>query len=131
MKIGRAEMKKWTAWAGVLAFAISLAAPVLAAGNEDDLTVIKRAVRGGPSCERGQTVKWFKVRITDNASRKDVVKVNLPIFVAGPWGHGSKDKHRHCGNGEAKSAIRKLKKIGSLTLLEICGDDAKIKVWLE
>lgn len=124
-------MRKWTALAGAAAFIFCLAAPVLAAGHEDDLSVIKKAVRGGPSCESEKSVKWFKVLITDKASRRDVVRINLPIFVAKHWGYGSKDKHRRCESDEAGAAIRELKKTGSLTLLEILGDDAKIIVWLE
>jgi hypothetical protein len=130
-KIGGAKMKKWTALAGAAVFIFCLAAPVIAAGHEDDLAVIKRAIRGGRSCESEKSVKWFNILITDNTSRRDVVRINLPIFVDRHWGHGSKDKHRHCENDKVKAAIRELKKMGSLTLLEILGEDAKIKIWLE
>jgi hypothetical protein len=124
----RVDMRRWTALASVLAFAVCLAAPVAAAGNEDDLTVIKRAVRGGHASAPEKGLKWFKVLITDGAS-SDVVKVNLPIFAIGPREHGPKDRHPRGEKGEAKA--RNLKKLGPLILLEILGDDAKIKIWLE
>lgn len=122
-------MKRGTALAGILALTFALATPALAAGNEDDLTVIKRAVRGGHAEEPGQCLNWFKLVITDKSSRKDVVKVNLPIFVVGSSGHCSKDKHQPRGKDHA--GARGLKKLGPLTLLEIVGDGAKIKISLE
>jgi len=122
-------MKRWAALGVAAALALCLAVPGFAAGAEDDLEVIKKAVRGGCSGEPEKGLKWFKVLITDKESRRDVVKLNLPIFVAGTSGRCSTDKHQHHGKAEAKA--RSLKKLGPLTLLEIVGDDAKIKIWLE
>jgi hypothetical protein len=131
MKMGRPDMRRWTALAAAMVFGLCLAAPIRAAGNEDDLKVIKRAVRGDRSCEPEKGVKWFKLLITDNVSRKDVVKVNLPIFVIRLLRDDAKDKQRHCEKAEVKAALRYLKRAGSLTLFEIVGDDSKIKIWLE
>ena len=126
-------MRRWTALAAALAFAFCLAAPVLAAGHEDDLKVIKRAVRGGPAGDPGKPVKWFKILITDNSSRTGVIKVTLPISLAKFLSHCSKGRHLHTEKGDIdlSAAMRDLEELTPLTLLEIVDGDATIKIWLE
>ncbi len=126
-------MRRWTALAAALAFTFCLAAPVLATGHEDDLKVIKRAVRGGHDGDPGKPVKWFKILITDNSSRTSVVKVTLPISLAKFLTHCSKDRHLHTEKRDIDlaAAMRNLEELTPLTLLEIVDDDATIKIWLE
>jgi hypothetical protein len=126
-------MKRHITLAVVLAILVGLAVPVFAGGREDDLQVIKRAVKGTQDCESGKPVKWFRVLITDHKSGKDVVKVNLPVSVAKLLAGCARDKHRRAGRSgrDFAAALKDLKKMGPLTLVEIAGDDAKVKIWLE
>jgi hypothetical protein len=128
----RISMKRYAILAVVVVF-IYLAAPVLAGGHEDDLKVIKRAVRGAPACESGRAVKWFKVLITDNKSGTDIVKVTLPISMAKLLSHCAKDKRVHTDKADIDiaAALKDLEDLSPMTLLEIVDDDATVKIWLE
>jgi hypothetical protein len=126
-------MKRCLTWALVLAVLSGLAGPAFAGGHEDDLQVIKKAVKGDHACESGEPVKWFRVRITDHKSGRDVLKVNLPIVIAHRSARLAKDKHRPADRTgrHIAAALKDLKKMGRLTLVEIAGDDAKVKIWLD
>ena len=127
-------MKRWAALAAAVVVFVYLAAPVLAGGHEDDLQVIKKAVKGGHhACEPGRAVKWFKVLITDNKSGTDIVKVTLPISMAKLFAHCAKDKHLHMDKADIDiaAALKDLREMSPMTLVEIVDDDAKVKIWLE
>ena len=126
-------MKKLAAIAAAAALLICLASPVLAGGNEDDLKVIKRAVKGGPDDGPGKSVKWFKVLITDRRSGSDTVRITLPISIAKILANCTKDKHLHTCKADVDiaAALRDLEDLSPMTLLEIVDDEATIKVWLE
>ena len=126
-------MKRYTALAAAIAVFVCLAVPVLAGGHEDDLRVIKKAVKGSPACESGRAVKWFKVLIVDNKSGTETVKVTLPISMAKLLAHCAKDKHVRTDKADINiaAALKDLEELSPLTLLEIVDDDATIKIWLE
>lgn len=126
-------MKRWAALMAVVVVFVYLAGPILADGHEDDLKVIKKAVKGGHACEPGRAVKWFKVLISNNKSGSDIVKVTLPISVAKLLAHCAKDKHMHTGKADIDiaAALRDLEELSPMTLLEIVDDDATVKIWLE
>ncbi len=126
-------MKRWAALGAAAALVFCLAAPVFAAGEDDDLKVIKRAVKGGHACDPGKPMKWFRILVTDNESRTDIVKVNLPISLFKLLAHCSKDRHLHTGKADINvaAALRDLKNMSPIALLEIVDDGAKIKISLE
>jgi len=126
-------MKRYAALAAALVVLVYLAAPVLAGGHEDDLKVIKKAVKGGHAYEPGKAVKWFKILITDNKSRTDIVKVTLPISMAKLLAHCAKDKHLHMDKADIDiaAALKDLEEMSPMTLLEIVDDGATVKIWLE
>ena len=126
-------MKRWAALMAVMVVFVYLAGPILAGGHEDDLQVIKKAVKGGHACEPGRAVKWFKVLITDNKSGSDIVKVTLPISMAKLLARCGKDKHLHMDKADIDiaAALKDLGKMSPMTLLEIVDDDATVKIWLE
>jgi len=126
-------MRKYAAVAVTLAVVLYLAVPVFAAGNEDDLKVIKKAVRGDSGCEPGRTVKWFKVLVIDNTSGTEIVKLTLPISLAKLLASCAKDKHVHMDRADVDiaAALKDLEELSPMTLLEIVDDEAKIKIWLE
>jgi len=78
-------------------------------------------------------VKWFKVLITDNKSGTDIVKVTLPISMAKLFGRCGKDKHLHMEKADIDiaAALKDLREMSPMTLVEIVDDDAKVKIWLE
>jgi hypothetical protein len=129
----RNSMKRYAALAAVVVVFVYLAAPILACGHEDDLQMIKKAVKGGHPCESGRAVKWFKVLITDNKSGTDIVKVTLPISMAKLFTHCAKDKHLHLDKADIDiaAALKDLRELSPMTLVEIVDDDATVKIWLE
>jgi hypothetical protein len=139
---------------------------VLAAGTvmaswsaEDDLAVVKRAVRHDatvrvaqakpaeePAAESAPTrhvankdLKWFKVRVVEKGSNRAKVTVNLPIglvralddFPIDIGGHG------HDRDGEYRAGPKiKLGDVlatleGGQSLVEIDDEDATVRVWVE
>lgn len=126
-------MKKYAAWAAAVAVMVCLAAPVLAGGNEDDLKVIKRAVRGDSSCEPGRPAKWLKVLVIDNKTGAETLKLTLPISLAKLLANCDKDRHVHMDKADVDiaSALKDLEELGPMTLLEIVDDETTIKIWLE
>jgi hypothetical protein len=139
---------------------------VLAAGTvmaswsaEDDLAVVKRAVRHDatvrvaqakpadePAAESAPTrhvanrdLKWFKVRVVEKGSNRAKVTVNLPIalvralddFPIDVGGHG------HYRDGEYREGPKiKLGDVlatleGGQSLVEIDDEDATVRVWVE
>lgn len=126
-------MKRGAVLAVVAVVFAYLAVPILASGYEDDLKVIKRAVKGDHGCEPGEAARWFKVLITDNKSGKDIVKVTLPISMAKLLAHCAKDKHLHTDKADidVAAALRDLEEMSPMTLLEIVDDDVTVKIWLE
>lgn len=126
-------MKRYTALAAALAVCVYLAAPVFAGGSEDDLMVIKRAVKGGHAVESGRAVKWLKILVIDHNSRTETVKITLPISVAKLLAHCARQRHVHTDKAEIDiaEALRDLEELSPMTLLEIVDDDATIKIWLE
>jgi hypothetical protein len=126
-------MKRGTAVAGIAVFVFCLAASIAAAGEEDDLQVIKKAVECSHHGDHGKPAEWFRILITDDKSGGDVVKVTLPISLRKILTHVSKDGHHHpChGDHQKSEAIKCLEELLPLTLLEIIDDGTKVKVWLE
>jgi hypothetical protein len=126
-------MKKYAAWAAAVAVMACLAAPVLAGGNEDDLKVIKRAVRGDSACEPGRPAKWLKVLVIDNKTGAETLKLTLPISLAKLLANCDKDRHVHMDKADVDiaSALKDLEELGPMTLLEILDDETTIKIWLE
>src|SRR4030042_6181251 len=131
--VGRSCMGKYAALAAALAIIACLAALVFAAGNEDDLKVIKKAVRGDSACEPGRVVKWFKVLVIDNKSGTETFKLTLPISLAKLLANCGKDKHVHMDKADVDiaAALKALEELRRMPLLEIVDDDATIKIWLE
>ncbi len=105
------------------------------AKNEDDLQAIKKAVKKNPNYEAGKEVKWFKVLVTDNETKKDKVKITLPISLIEFFIKCSHDKHMKINRDDCeidlKELFKELKKLGPTVFIEVVEDGETIKVWLE
>jgi hypothetical protein len=111
-----------------------LAAPVVAAG-QNDFQTFQKAVKQNPAYEEGREVHWFKVLITDGKSRDAKVKMTLPIALIELILSCDDTRHVKIDEGrrevDLKALWAALKKAGPMALIEIEGDGAVIKVWLE
>src|SRR4030042_1002761 len=115
-----------------MAVSVYLAARCFAAGNEDDLKVIKKAVRGDSACEPGRAAKWFKVLVIDNKSGTETLKLTLPISLAKLLAACGKDKHVHMDKADVDiaAALKDLEELSPMTLLEIVAAEAPHTSWL-
>jgi hypothetical protein len=126
-------MKKCVAVAAIAALLICLAIPAVAGGNEDELKVIKRAVKGRMDGPPEKSVMWFKVLILDNESGRQVFKVTLPIVIVRCLAKASKNTPMHTNRCDIDLAVvlHELEELSPLTLLEIVDEDSIVKIWLE
>jgi hypothetical protein len=91
---------------------------LLLADSKDDIQTIKKAVKKNPDYKAGEEVKWFKLLVTDNKTKKDKVKITLPISLI------------EC-DIDLKELFAELKKLGPTVIIEITEDDETVKVWFE
>ncbi len=112
-----------------------LLANLTLAKNEDDLQAIKKAVKKNPKYEAGKEVKWFKVLVTDNRTKKDKVKITVPISLIEFFIKCSDDKHMKINRDDCeidlKELFKELKKLGPTVFIEVVEDGETINVWLE
>jgi len=105
------------------------------AKNEDDLQAVKKAVKKNPEYEAGKEVKWFKVLVTDNRTKKDKVKITVPISLIEFFIKCSHDKHMRINRDECdidlKELFKELKKLGPTVFIEVVEDNETVKVWFE
>lgn len=108
---------------------------ILLADSKDDLQVIKKAVKKNPGYKAGKEVKWFKVLVTDNKTKKDKVKITLPISLFEIFVECSRDKHLKINRAEMdidfREFFKELKKLGPTALIEVYEEDETVKIWLE
>ncbi len=118
----------------ILSVTLILAAVLLAERNVD-LQTIKKAVKSNPAYEKGREVKWIKLLITDNKTKKDKVRITLPLSLVETFLKCAKDKPLRIHNEECdldlKALLAELKKLGPTALIEVYEEDETVKIWLE
>ncbi|MFQ6069330.1 MAG: hypothetical protein ACE5LC_02265 [Candidatus Aminicenantales bacterium] len=128
-------MKKTALFLVLILIFIFLSSSTILAERNDDFQTIKKAVKKNPSY-KGQEVKWFKVLITDAKTKKDRVRITLPISLIELFLKCAKDKHWHFDDEwecdvDVEKLFYELKKLGPMALVEIYEEDEIIRVWLE
>jgi len=110
-------------------------ASFLLAQSRDDYQTIKKAVKKNPNYEAGKEVKWFKVLVTDNKTKKEKVRVTLPISLVELFLECTREKHLKINRDECdidlKEVFKELKKLGPVALIEVVDEEETVKVWLE
>lgn len=105
------------------------------AEHDDDIQAIKKAVKENPRYKSGSEAKWFKVLITDTKTKKDKVKITLPVTLIELVIKCTDDKHlrvnRDDYNIDLKELFVELKKLGPTALIEVYEDEELVKIWLE
>lgn len=107
----------------------------LSAESKDDIQAIKKAVKENPNYEAGTDVKWFKILVTDTQTKKDKVRITMPISLVEILARVSENKHMRINreeyNIDLKELFSELKKLGPMALIEIFEEDETVKIWLE
>ncbi|MBA7494235.1 hypothetical protein ES702_04810 [subsurface metagenome] len=108
---------------------------ILLAERNDDIQAIKKAVKKNPAYKAGNEVRWFKVLITDNRTKKDKVRITLPVSLIEFFIKCTDDKHLRINRDECdidlKELFAELKKLGPTVLIEVHEDEETVKVWFE
>lgn len=108
---------------------------ILLTESKDDIQTIKKAVKKNPAYKAGNEVKWFKVLVTDNRTKKDKVRITLPVSLIEFFIKCTDDKHLRINRDECdidlKELFAELKKLGPMVLIEVHEDEETVKVWFE
>jgi len=128
-------MKKTAACVLAAGMISLLAAGSMSARVENDLQIIKKAVKNNPAYRPGMEVRWFKIQVRNMKTMKNEVQITLPIAVLNLFCSISKNKHLDvdCGDFELdfRELYRTLKRMGPRSLLEVRDHHKLIKIWLE
>ncbi len=123
------------AWALAAFFVLSLAAAPLAAIDNKDLQVIKKAAQEDPAPAPGRTAKWFKILIQNGRTNRETVRVTLPIALVEIFIKSSRNHCVHLHDSDLDLDLAQiwdeLKKLGPMAILEVQDHGELIKIWLE
>ncbi|MFQ6082365.1 MAG: hypothetical protein ACE5WD_03285 [Candidatus Aminicenantia bacterium] len=108
----------------------------LLANSREDYKVIKKAVKKGTVTQprADEEVKWFKILVIDNFTKKNKVKVTLPISLIEIFLRGCKDSKFQLENEceiDIREIFQELKKLGPMTFIEVYEKDETVRIWLE
>jgi hypothetical protein len=124
-----------TALVILVVFGIGLFAAPAVAANHNDFRAIQKAVKKNPAYEAGREVKWLKILVTDRRDKEERVQVTLPLALIDMLLKCKDSRHFRVDDGDCeidlKALFAELKKAGPASLIEIRGDDALIRIWLE
>jgi hypothetical protein len=108
---------------------------LLLADSKDDIQTIKKAVKKNPKYKAGEEVKWFKVLVTDNETKKEKVKITLPICLIEILLECVDEEDLKIDEDECDIDLKKLfaelKRLGPAVIIEVTEDDETIKIWFE
>ena len=108
---------------------------LLLADSKDDIQTIKKAVKKNPEYKAGEEVKWFKLLVTDNETKKDKIKITLPISLVEILLECVDEEDLDIDGDECeidlKELLKELKELGPAVLIEITEDGETIKIWFE
>lgn len=128
-------MKKAAILIVVIILLSLLLATALVADSSDDIQVIKKAVKKNPAYKSGKEVMWFKLLITDNRTKKDKVRMTLPVAVVEYFLKCTEGKHMRIKRDDCDvnliDLFQDLKKLGPMSVMEIYEDGVTLKVWFE
>ena len=104
-------------------------------GENDDLQVIKKAVKENPQYSAQSEIKWIKLTVTDLKTNKEKVKIKFPVVLFEIIMNATDGKKMNIGcenfDVDIRELFYELKKLGPMSLIEIGSDDNLLKIWLE
>lgn len=105
------------------------------AGESEDFQKVKKAVKNNPNYSSGNEAKWLKVLVTDNETKKDKVKITLPLALVEVFMRAADNKNLHVDRDDydidIKELFAELKKLGPMALIEVYENGETVKIWLE
>lgn len=128
-------MKKTAIIVLVVVVVSLILAGILLAREDFDIQSVKKAVKTNPAYRAGQEIRWFRLLITDNRTKKHKVQMTLPVSLIEILMKCTKneDLNIDCENYELdlQELWTELKKAGPMSLIEIAGEEATLKIWFE
>jgi len=128
-------MKKIAGMILIAALAAALVLPAAASERRDDFQIIKKAVREIPDYRPGREARFLKVLVVDGRTRREEVRLTLPLVLADIVARCAGTTRIDTGHGHCDldlvDLLGDLRKAGPSALLEIRGRDGMLKIWLE
>lgn len=128
-------MKRLTVLVLAVALLAGFAGRQAVAQDKGDFQAVKKAVKENPNITPGQEAKWFKILVQDANTKKDTVRVTLPISLVEVFVRCAQNKHvkmnEHDLDLDIGEVFAELKKLGPLALIEVYEKDQIVKIWLE
>lgn len=127
-------MRKAAIFVLVLVILNFLLANFVLAESGDDYQAIKKAVKKNPQYKKGKEVKWFKILVKDNRTKKDKVSVTVPICLVELFLKCAEDRHLRIEDEcdiDVEKLFKELKELGPMSLIEVYEEDVTVKIWLE
>jgi hypothetical protein len=110
-------------------------AGILLAREDFDIQSVKKAVKTNPAYRAGQEVRYFKLLITDNRTKKHKVQMTLPVSLIEIFMKCTKNEELNvdCDDYQLdiKELLAELKRAGPMSIIEIVGEEATLKIWFE
>jgi hypothetical protein len=128
-------MKKMATLISIVFILNIIAIGALHAEHHDDIQAIKKAVRKNLQYKAGDEAKWFKVLVMDTRTKKDKVKITLPVSLIELIMKCADDERLRVTRDEYDIDLRELfvelKKLGPTALIEVYENGEVVKIWLE
>jgi len=119
----------------VVVISCLILADLLLSTEDFDLQTIKKAVKRNPRYSTNKEVRWFKIVITSDHKKREKIQVTLPLTLVDLFFNCTKEKELKIDCDDYDLDLRKLykelKKEGPTSLIEIKGEDATLRIWLE
>ncbi|MBN2245929.1 MAG: hypothetical protein JW755_08795 [Candidatus Aminicenantes bacterium] len=104
-------------------------------GEDDDLQVIKKAVKENPRYSAQSEIRWIRLTVTDLKTNRDKVKIKFPVIIFEIIMEAADEKKMNVDCDDFDIDLRELyyelKKLGPMSLIEISSEDEQFKIWLE
>ena len=126
-------MKKIAIWTFAGLLVVAFVAPAAGAEKNQDLKVIKRAVRENPEYKSGREVTRFNLEIRDSRAHQETVRITFPLAVLDFLLNCADKDEVRCGDRDIdiRGLFEELKKAGPMSLIEIQDGRGRLKVWLD
>ncbi|MFQ6038518.1 MAG: hypothetical protein ACE5LV_07870 [Candidatus Aminicenantales bacterium] len=125
-----------TAWfiltAGLFSLVLS---PGFLQAKDSDIQTIRKAVLKNSGAKTHSDLRWFKLTVTENRTKKIKIRLTLPLSLIELLMACTKGKELkiECDEGtlDLRKLFQELKKAGPMSVIEISDEDETLKVWFE
>jgi hypothetical protein len=120
---------------GAASFTLCPIARVQAAGSDEDLALVKKALQKSPAAEApkvSEKPRWIHIRVEGKGKEKERVSVNLPFSLVEALGEKSFTCHGRDGKEKVFALAEILKTLETgQHIVEVEDEEHSVKVWVD